>query len=258
MSAMKLPSIRGIIDRRILANWRVDPAVLARNLPAPFRPQVVNGFGIGGVCLIRLKQIRPAFLPSLLGMSSENAAHRIAVEWEHAGALHRGVYIPRRDTDSRLTTVLGGRVFPGVHHHARFEVRETSDMLQVSLDSDDGQTHVRVCGQVAADVPAGSIFGSLAAASAFFESGSLGYSATSMPGRFDGLELLCRRWSVQALDVERIESSFFGDLARFPGGSAQFDCALLMRGIDHEWVGRGTLCCPDGDHNTPMNTLTRG
>src|SRR5262245_27551333 len=79
---MKLPAIRGLIDRRILANYRVDPAVLASHIPAPFRPKIVNGWGIAGICLIRLAQIRPAGLPQWLGVTSENAAHRVAVEWE--------------------------------------------------------------------------------------------------------------------------------------------------------------------------------
>ena len=30
---MRIPTIRGLIDRRILVNYRVDPAVLARILP---------------------------------------------------------------------------------------------------------------------------------------------------------------------------------------------------------------------------------
>ena len=52
---MRIPTIRGIIDRRVLVNFRVDPDVLARVCPPPFRPQVVNGFGVAGICLIRLK-----------------------------------------------------------------------------------------------------------------------------------------------------------------------------------------------------------
>jgi hypothetical protein len=79
---MRIPVIRGVIDRRILVNYRVDPNVLARLLPAPFRPKVVHGVGLVGICLIRLKKVRPTFLPSWLGISSENAAHRVAVEWE--------------------------------------------------------------------------------------------------------------------------------------------------------------------------------
>jgi len=38
-----------------------------------------------------------------------------------------------------------------------------------------------------------------------------------------------------------VESSFFEDRALFPPGSVEFDCALLMRGIEHEWHGRGWL-----------------
>ena len=52
---MRIPVIRGVIDRRILVNYRVDPDALSRLLPEPFQPQFVNGVGIGGICLIRLK-----------------------------------------------------------------------------------------------------------------------------------------------------------------------------------------------------------
>jgi hypothetical protein len=42
--------------------------------------------------------------------------------------------------------------------------------------------------------------------------------------------------------VDKVESSFFEDRALFPPGSVQFDCALVMRGIEHEWRGRERLC----------------
>jgi len=109
---MRIPVIRGIIDRHILANVRVAPEVLAHLLPPPFRPHTVNGFGIAGVCLIHLKHVRPRFLPPLCGFSSENAAHRIAVEWDADGQLCRGVFIPRRDTSSLLSAFTGGRIPP--------------------------------------------------------------------------------------------------------------------------------------------------
>src|ERR1700692_2401811 len=103
---MQIPVIRGIIDRRILVNFRVDPDVLARIVPAPFRPKLVKGAGMAGVCLIRLKGIRPRVVPAVMGISSENAAHRIAVEWDQGGETKEGVFIPRRDTSSRLNTIL--------------------------------------------------------------------------------------------------------------------------------------------------------
>ena len=121
---MRIPIMRGTIDRRILVNYRVDPNVLSPILPNPFRPQIVNGYGIAGICLIRLKNIRPQLLPAFAGIGSENAAHRIAVEWEQSDEGHVGVDVPRRDTSSRLNTLAGGRFFPGVHHHARFHSEE--------------------------------------------------------------------------------------------------------------------------------------
>ena len=238
---MRIPTMRGIIDRRILVNFQVAPDVLADSLPSPFRPKLINGRGIAGICLIRLKQVRPHFFPAFLGISSENAAHRFAVEWDRNGETHEGVYIPRRDTSSRLNTLVGGRLFPGVHHHACYQVREYADHYCVELDSDDGNTHVAVEGDVTSELPDGSVFGSLQEASDFFERGSLGYSATRQAGEYDGLELRTLHWTVKPLAVERVESSYFEDSKRFPTGAVEFDCALLMRNIDHEWHGRPTL-----------------
>lgn len=240
---MRIPVIRGIIDRRILANFRIDPEVMARNLPAPFRPKLAGGYAIGGICLIRLKAIRPRFLPLPWGIGSENAAHRIAVEWDTDGHTQQGVYIPRRDTDSRLNTWAGGSIFPGIHHHGKFTVEESDDHYSVALQSDDSDTHVLVAGKVTDQLPTTSVFASVAEASDFFEQGALGYSDTHTRGKYDGLELRCDAWQVEPLDIERVESSYFQNESAFPKGSVEFDCALLMRGIDHEWHGRQDLCC---------------
>jgi hypothetical protein len=238
-----MPVVRGVIDRRILVNYHVDPAVLVRFLPPPFRPKTTHGLGMVGICLIRLRRVRPAFVPPWLGISSENAAHRAAVEWDDNGVVREGVYVRRRDTNSRLNALVGGRLFPGIHHRARFDVAETADRFAVALRSDDGLTSVSVRCRRAGGLPPTSVFGSLDEASAFFRAGSLGYSPTPDPARFQGLELRCHRWQVEPLDVEEARSSVFDDEATFPRGSIGFDCALLMRGVEHQWHGRADLCC---------------
>jgi hypothetical protein len=238
---MKLPTIRGVIDRRILVNFRIEPGILGALLPAPFRPKLIRGVGLVGVCLIRLKHVRPGFLPSWLGVSSENAAHRAAVEWDDGGVAREGVYIWRRDTNSRLNALAGGRLFPGFHHHARFRVEESSDRYAVSLHSDDGVAGIAVRARRADRLPASSVFRSLGEASEFFRAGCVGYSGTPDSARFQGLELCCRDWDVEPLAAEEVRSSFFGDGSLFPEGAVEFDSALLMRGIWHEWHGRPDL-----------------
>ena len=248
---VQVPIIRGVIDRRILVNYRVDPDVLQKLLPDPFKPKLIHGVGIAGVCLIRLKHIRPRGLPAIIGVSSENAAHRIAVEWKENGKYREGVYIPRRDTSSHLNTLVGGRLFPGVHHHAHFQVSEHDAYFKVVLNSDDNQTHLVVEARTTSTLPNTSIFSTLAEASGFFELGSLGYSPAMQSKKFDGLELRSLSWKVEPLAVSLVESSFFENENLCPAGSAEFDCALLMRGIDHEWHRHESLCLPQESRLPP-------
>jgi hypothetical protein len=239
---MKIPVIRGLIDRRLLVNYRVAPDALKKLLPEPFRPKIINGVGVAGICLIRLKEIRPSLLPAVVGVSSENAAHRIAVEWDENGVVREGVYIPRRDTSSRFNVLFGGRVFPVIQHHAHFQVTEREDYFQIIVDGDDGKTHLAVEAELASALPSTSVFGSLERASEFFERGAVGYSPAARSNELHGVELRSFNWKIEPLAVKRVESSFFEDREVFPSGTTEFDGALLMRGIDHEWYARESLC----------------
>jgi hypothetical protein len=214
----------------------VDPQVMARQLPAPFRPRLQHGYAIAGICLIRLEELRPAWLPRFCGWSSENAAHRIAVEWdEPSGATRQGVFIPRRDTDSRLNQCAGGRLFPGEHHLADFEIDDANSRLGIQMRSRDGTASVTFRAYESSFHSDTECFRRLVEASAFFQGGNVGYSVTSDPGRFDGMELHIDKWQVLPLSVEHASSSFFEDETRFPKGTATFDHALLMRDVPHEW-----------------------
>lgn len=239
---MRLPTIRGIIDRRILVNYRVAPEVVAKLLPHPFRPKLCHGYAMAGICLIRLRATRPGPLPKWMGVSSENAAHRIAVEWDDNGIAQEGVYVPRRDTNSWMNSIAGGRLFPGIQYHARFDVRETSTHYEVKLNSDDGATRLSVNGDRSNDWTTSSVFKCLDEASSFYRAGSLGYSATPDSRRFQGIELQCDRWQVEPLTVKSVMSSYFENRDLFPAGSAEFDCALLMTDVEHEWHGKEDLC----------------
>jgi|SRR5579883_213223 len=239
---MKLPNIAGIIKRRILVNYRVVPEVIQPLLPPKFRPKLQADFAIAGICLIRLEQIRPKGIPSFLGTSSENAAHRIAVVWEDEhGKTQEGVYIWRRDTDSRLNQTAGGRFFPGEYHPAKFNVKDDGNHVDFEMLSKDESVKILVRGSHSEELPRKSSFGNATAASAFFESGSLGYSATQKGDRVEGMRLHTTQWKVSPLEVEHVYSSFFDDKTKFPSDSACFDCALIMRDIEHEWHGEPNL-----------------
>ncbi|SFI26055.1 DUF2071 domain-containing protein [Halpernia frigidisoli] len=229
---IKIPTIHGFIDRRILINYTADPEVVKKIIPHPFRPKLYKNKAIVGICLIRLKNIKPKGLPDFLGINSENAAHRIAVEWDENGKTKSGIYIPRRDTSLKLNTLAGGRIFPGKHHFANFNVLQKDNSYHVAFKSSD-ETEISVDAQETNLFPNDSIFNNLENASKFFEEGDLGFSPNKE--KLEGLRLKVYNWKATSLKVSNVKSSFFYNEEIFPKGSVNFDHALLMKNIEHEW-----------------------
>src|SRR5690349_5074229 len=100
-------TLAATIERRILVAYTIDPEAAAAVLPAPFRPDLAFGPAIGGLCMIRMSEARPAGLPAWAGLRTESIAHRMAVEWDTPDGVATGVYVFRRESDSTLATWLG-------------------------------------------------------------------------------------------------------------------------------------------------------
>jgi hypothetical protein len=217
-------------------NYRLMPEVAEPLLPPKLKLKLHMGYAMAGICLIRLEQVRPFGLPGFLGTSSENAAHRIAVFWyDEWGKTVEGVYILRRDTDSRLNHIAGGRLFPGEHHKAKFRVIDDGNRVDLEVTSPKKETVLQVRGAKADELPDSSGFRNLAEASAFFEAGSLGYSNSRTTDRLEGMRLKTDSWKIAPMHVEHVYSQFFNDQKLFPPDSIFFDSALIMRDIPHEW-----------------------
>ena len=246
---MQLNNLGGVIERRLLLNYRVAPDVAAGILPPPFEPSLVDGYAIAGICLLQLN-VRPTWLPGPVGFRSLNGAHRVAVTLPDGSD---AVYIPRRDTNSRLNHIVGGRLFSGPHHKATISLSDSRERLRIELRSDDGLTSVRADVSPAERLPADSVFDSLDHVSAFFESGSVGYS-TRPGGGYDELELRTDNWSVEPVHVETAESSFFDDPTLFPVGSAELDNALVMRDIRHTWHSERSPATPGPATSVPSRS----
>src|SRR3954469_19593367 len=78
-------------------------------------------------------------------LNSENAAHRVAVLWEDENnQLREGVFIPRRDTNSLVNYLGGGRIFPGEHHLAFFVAQQSDSEIRFDMKSEDGNVAVHL------------------------------------------------------------------------------------------------------------------
>ncbi|UQB69539.1 DUF2071 domain-containing protein [Epilithonimonas zeae] len=229
---MRIPTILGIIERRMLVNYIVEPKFVEKILPKPFKPKLYKDKAIIGICLIRLKNIKPKGFPNFIGINSENGAHRIAVEWDENGEMKEGVYIARRDTNLKLNSLIGGRIFPGRHYYAKFNVKEENHNYHLDFKCSDNTT-IEIDAKLVSEFSSNSIFKSIDNVSDFFEKGSVGYSPNG--NCFEGLKLETYHWEIKPLEVSNVKSSFFDNQDVFPEGSIQFDNAVLMENIEHEW-----------------------
>ena len=238
---MELPVLNGTIDRRILINYRVKPEVVTALLPSHLEPLIVNGYASAGICLLRLKNIGIKSFPSFLRITSENAAHRFLVTFKEGDRIIEGVYIPRRDTDSMLNVLLAGKIFSWPHYPASFQVDESNGCYSVKMESEDEHANLDVEAQIADTFPSDSMFDSVAHASSCFHDCAVGVSPSTKPKKFKTIKLKTKTWAVKPLAVRSLKSSYFQDKSLFPDGSIHFDNALLMEGIEHEWLSHGSM-----------------
>jgi len=131
--------------------------------------------------------------------------------------------------------LLGGRVFPGTHHFARFTVEETDERLDVAFRAVDGTIEVRVTAVVETSLTGSRLFADVDDASRFFEAGAVGFSPGRDPSRLETVRLSTQAWRVEPCRVVSSRSTFFEDPRRFPSGTAELDSALVMRKVPVVW-----------------------
>lgn len=232
-----MKEITGIIDHRILLNFRIDPQVMQEQLPPEFKPKIVGGYAIGGICQVSLSSMRPKGMPPTITTRSHNAAHRVAV----TSSKGEGVFVTRRDTNSRMNVLSGGRLFPGVYKRADFEVDTSENNYSVRILTKKSKTLMAIDAAVTDTLPEGSIFENQQAVSAFFERGNMGWSSKE-GGGFDAIELQTPEWRMEPMKIKEAYSAYFCDKTIFPEGSVTFDSAMIMKNLKHSWISRKNLC----------------
>ncbi len=232
---VRTPVLQATVERRLLLTYRFDPDVAVFLVPGPFSLQLINGFGVGVICLDRVTSLRPRRLPAAVGLSFEHASHRIAVEWDQGGRQAAGVFVLMRHSSSRMAVATGDRFFPGRHERADFEVADHAPDLRVAFRSRDGGCTVDAAVGARGELVGSALFPSTDDAWRFFRRGAVSYSLRRRGGTLDGLDLRTKGGRVEAAVIDHVESSVFDDSSVFPPGAAIADSALVVRDLGVEW-----------------------
>ena len=228
MQDPRVGDIIGTIQRRLLVNSWVDPDEVARHLPAGLRPHVGSTGGvIVGCCMIEIADIRPWPLPAVVGVNVRAAAHRISIEVGPEDSPTMAVYVPGRNTDSKMAILAGGRVFPGVHKQSHVDVVDTPDELGWSIRNDstaDSTFDIVANADLSNAAPATSEVADIVIGT------TLGLSPGHRPDDLEAVQMLTASSDAKIVALPNLESSFIGGFS-----SAVETDTLLMSNVDVIW-----------------------
>jgi len=234
---VRVALVHGVIERRLLVAYRLDPVVAQQVLPPPFRARQINGYAVAGIALARLGRLRPAGLPSVRTLTRETTTHGVAVEWESARALHTGVYILHRDrgapTAVAPAAIPRGRLGRRLHPVPEFTVDERADGLRVAYASRDRAVRVEVDVSLGSSLDASALFPDVPTAARFFD---LDGAGAGWGPTVRGLRLTAEDRSLGAAHILTARSSIFADASLFPPGSVHVDSGLLLRNVAVAWA----------------------
>ncbi|HMK11746.1 MAG TPA: hypothetical protein VK461_09205 [Acidimicrobiales bacterium] len=225
---VRTPVLQATLERRLLVTYRLDPDAVADLVPGPFWLHMVGGFAVGSITLDHVTALRPRGLPAATGFTSQNAAHRIAVEWEQQGRRAAGTFVLARHTSARRIAAAGDRIFPGQRERADFAVDDRGPNLSVAFRSRDGV--VAVDADVAVDdVGASELFSRPDEAWRLSIRGAMTASLRRRGGVLDWIDEHARGGRVRAASIERVTSSLF------PAAVGAPDSAIVARDVTIEW-----------------------
>jgi len=225
------PAVSGVVESRILVNFRVGLDTLDTVLPEPFRGREVGetGVGIGTVCFTKVTKARPWFVPESLSVGFETATHRISAAVEGEGGTTFCVYVPQREVSSRFCSVVGGFLLPTDFDRAEFQTKENDGARLIRADG------IKFAGAKMYEtdrdgVNDDSVFYSLESASKFLCEGGVEYSKSG--GGYGGVEFRTDETIIEPIDVTEAHSSYFEKMG------ARFDSAFRMRDVEGKWIPR--------------------
>jgi hypothetical protein len=238
-----IPPVRAELAERFIFNFRMPPHALARFLPVPWlEPQVVNGYGVVSFCLLDLRHITVAPLPTVAGINSISCAPRFAVSDRSRGVARPAVYVNERRTSSGFGAWFTSLGFSAPHPFARVSVRR--DDGGTTLQVADRGERVLFSGSARACAGLGSeLFASADDFAAFVAAGVTSYGACRHEGRLTRVDLHKQDNTYEPLEADGLAGPF---VEAWTAAGGVLDSAFRTHGGRYEWIYHGLVDAATG------------
>jgi hypothetical protein len=237
--------VRAHFRHSLVLTYALPREVLEPLLPPGLELDCYEDFGFVAIALVQTENLRPAFLPALLGQNFFLSGYRIFTRYTTQQGRHlRGLRILRSDTDRRLMAAFGNLL---THYHyrlARVTVSQSPQSLEIEVRTPNAEADLQVRADLSllsspasepAPLPADSPFPDLKTALHF---------AGPLPYTFDYekqthslilIKGVRKKWSPQPVPVDVKTVTFFEQDA-FRGTAPMLANAFYVSDIPYRWL----------------------
>jgi len=231
-----IPTVRAELTERFIFNFRMPLEALAKYLPAPWlQPQPVKGYGVASFCLLDLRHITAAPLPTLAELHSTSCAPRYAVLDMAGDAPKPGVFVTERNTSSAFGAWFTGLGFSCRHPYAPAEITHRTLETEMAVQDAHAQLQFRAT-VVPATATTSSLFGSAEDFGAFIAQGVTSYGLSRYPNQLTKVDLHKEDRGYEPLTVQSLQSPL---LDQWQADGAVLDSAFRTAGGRYEWAYLG-------------------
>jgi uncharacterized protein YqjF (DUF2071 family) len=226
-------AMRTVFRRCFLANFAVRPDFFRGLLPSSVEPDLHEGEAYVSAVIADMENMRPAFLPPLLGVTYSQVVYRAVVR----RGSERGVFFLRSDADNPAMCVFGNWLTFFRFHRARVDWSMKDGRIGLDLASEGGVADIHAAYNVAAAtraLPGDSRFASLDEAQSFLVELYCAFARDSA-GRDCCVRIERGPWNVVVVNDTRADYRFFQTGGPLGGAGARLDSVFYVEDLPYHW-----------------------
>jgi hypothetical protein len=232
-----LPSVRATLAERFIFNFRMPLDTMARHLPVPWLiPQQIRGYAVVSFCLLDLRNITIAPLPTVVGLRSLSSAPRYAVIDVSGDRPTASVFVTYRQTNSAFGAWFTSLGFCAPHPYVETTIEHHENGLTtIYLGS---PTKGMLFSAVVQPAPTlcSDLFPSAQAFADFIAAGSSSYGLSRHAYRLTRIDLHKEDGSYEPLAANCVSGRL---VKRWLADRCEFDSAFRTSGGRYEWTYHG-------------------
>ena len=163
--------IKAYFEFSLAFTYALPPAALEPFVSPGLQLDTHNGFGYLAVVMVQTRDLRPAFVPSGIGLRFFLCGYRIFTRYQtRSGQTLRGLRVLRTDTNRRAMRFFGNLFTHYKYELSRWGVRKSDGTYEIRVKTENGAADLHVEADVRTDrvvLPAGSPFEDFRAALRF-------------------------------------------------------------------------------------------